>query len=117
MSAVHGLDYYELVAREALDLDVPGAWGRREPWPSAALAMMLTDPDAHGTVVDVAVPADLPEWAVDLTLFRGQGDRLDGFASSNDCLGQLVVRGQDLSQCRQRAAALAAKVSFNLQEA
>ncbi|SDN19917.1 Biotin carboxylase [Actinomyces ruminicola] len=117
MSAVHGLDYYELVAREALDLDVPGAWVRREPWPGAALAMMLTDPDAHGTVVDVAVPADLPEWAVDLTLFRGPGDRLDGFTSSNDCLGQLVVRGQDLSQCRQRAAALAAQVSFNLQEA
>lgn len=117
MSAVHGLDYYELVAREALDLDVPGTWARREPWPGAALALMLTDPDAHGTVADLTVPAELPEWAVDLTLFRGPGDLIDGFTSSNDCLGQLVVRGQDLTQCRQRAAALAAQVSFNLQEA
>ncbi|WP_136313797.1 ATP-grasp domain-containing protein [Actinomyces procaprae] len=117
MGAVHGLDYYELVAREALDLDVPAAWAGRAPWPGAALALMLTDPAAHGTVVDVTVPTDLPDWAVDLALFRGRGDQLDGFSSSNDCLGQVVVRGQDLAQCRQRAAALAAQVSFNLQGA
>ncbi|PHP52337.1 ATP-grasp domain-containing protein [Actinomyces ruminis] len=117
MGAVHGLDYYELVAREALDLDVPGTWARRAPWPGAALAMMLTDPDAHGTIADVTVPADLPEWAVDLTVFRGPGDPVDGFTSSNDCLGQVVVRGQDLAQCRQRAAALAAQVTFQLREA
>ncbi|CED91461.1 ATP-grasp domain-containing protein [Actinomyces succiniciruminis] len=117
MGAVHGLDYYELVAREALDLDVPGTWARREPGPGAALALMLTDPDAHGTIADVLVPRDLPDWAVDLSLFRGPGDRIDGFASSNDCLGQVVVRGHDLEQCRQRAAALAAQVTFRLQEA
>ncbi|QHO91315.1 hypothetical protein CWT12_08305 [Actinomyces sp. 432] len=117
MSAVHGLDYYELVAREALDLAVPEAWARREPWPGAALALMLTDPDAHGTVTAVSVPGDLPDWVQDLSLFRGPGDHLNGFTSSNDCLGQVVVRGQDLPQCQQRAATLAAQVSFNLQEA
>ncbi|WP_158247697.1 ATP-grasp domain-containing protein [Actinomyces qiguomingii] len=117
MSAVHGVNYYELVAREALDLDVVGAWARRAPWSGAALGMMLTDPDAHGVVTAVTVPADLPEWAVDLSLFRGPGDRIDGFTSSNDCLGQVVVRGADLEQCRRRAQQIASQVEFNLEEA
>ncbi|MDU0348856.1 ATP-grasp domain-containing protein [Actinomyces sp. MRS3W] len=117
MSAIHGLDYYELVAREALDLDVAGTWQRRSPWPGAALALMLTDPHTYGTVAAVDVPSDLPDWVEDLTLFRGPGDRLEGFSSSNDCLGQVVVRGEDLAQCRQRAQDLAAQVSFIMQEA
>ncbi|MDO4899145.1 ATP-grasp domain-containing protein [Actinomyces sp.] len=116
MSAVHGLDYYELVAREALDLDVADTWAVREPWRGAALAVMLTDPDAHGVVADVVVPTDLPDWVVDLALFRGPGDRLDGFTSSNDCLGQVVVRGADLDQCRTRVQQIAAQVRFNLEE-
>lgn len=110
MSAVYGLDYYEIVAREALDLGVREAWRAREPWPGAALSLMLTAPEAHGTITALSAPEELPEWATDLQIFKHPGQTLEGFSSSNDCIGQLVVRADTLLECRQRADRLRAGV-------
>lgn len=110
MSTVYDLDYYEIVAREALDLEVRQAWDRGRPWPGAALALMLIDPEAHGTITAVLTPEELPQWATDLQVFKGVGETLAGFTSSNDCIGQVVVRGRSLEECRRRAEELGAGI-------
>ncbi|WP_127841711.1 ATP-grasp domain-containing protein [Actinomyces wuliandei] len=110
MSTVYGLDYYEMVAREALDLDVLETWRGRSPWDGAALAAMLIDADARGTVTGIRRPDTLPEWVTNLQVFTRVGDVLEGFTSSNDCLGQVVVRGSTLEECRERAARIKAQV-------
>lgn len=116
MSAAHGLDYYELIAREALDLDVLATWQARRPWDGAVLGEMIIDPSAFGTVTAVSYPEHLPDWVVDLSLFRSVGDSLAGFSSSGDCLGQVVVRGADLEECRRRVDQVRAQVAVATQE-
>lgn len=103
VSAHHGVDYYEVIAREALDLGVPQIWAARTPWPGVALVRMIVDPAARGFVTRVRRPAAVPDWVTDLQVFVTAGDLLHGFRSSADCIGQVVVRGATLSECRERA--------------
>lgn len=71
---------------------------------------MLIDPEAHGTITAVLTPEELPQWATDLQVFKGVGETLAGFTSSNDCIGQVVVRGRSLEECRRRAEELGAGI-------
>ncbi|MBO3724720.1 ATP-grasp domain-containing protein [Actinomyces bowdenii] len=114
MSTVYGLDYYEMVAREALDLEVRQTWQSASPWPGAALALMLIDPEARGTIASVQAPRELPEWATDLQVFKSVGETMEGFSSSNDCIGQVVVRGESLQECRRRAEGLGSAVRLEM---
>ncbi|MDO5093448.1 MAG: ATP-grasp domain-containing protein [Propionibacteriaceae bacterium] len=110
IGAHHGLDYYEVIAREALDLAVAQTWAARKPWPGVVLAHMIVDPAARGVVTRVRRPAAVPDWVTDLRLFVAAGDVLRGFRSSADCIGQVVVRGADLAECRERARGVADQI-------
>lgn len=102
--AALGLDYYELIAREALDLDVKATWDARQPGAPFALAQMVGYPDVHGIVATVHVD-DLDEpWLIDRTVFLTPGAEVDGFHSSNDCAAQIIVTGDSLEQCHERVA-------------
>lgn len=116
MSTLYGLDYYEMVAREALDLEVRQTWQSASPWPGAVLALMLIDPEAHGTITSVHTPQELPEWATDLQVFKAVGETMKGFSSSNDCIGQVVVRGEGMEECRRRAEELGGAVRLEMSE-
>ncbi|CAM3028486.1 ATP-grasp domain-containing protein [Actinomyces slackii] len=111
MSTIYGLDYYEMVAREALDLDVVETWQSRSPWDGAAMSLMLAEPQAHGIITSISTPEQTPPWLTDLQIFKRVGDALEGFSSSNDCTGQVVVRASSVQECRQRAAQIAALIS------
>lgn len=105
-----GLDYWELIARECLDLDVRGFWSSRAEGAPAVLGRMVGRSDLHGAATAVDVE-DLDEgWLIDRTVFIAPGRELDGFQSSNDCLAQVIVSGDDLSECRERADAAAATI-------
>ena len=97
-----GLDYWELVARECLDLDVREFWDARAEGASAVLSRMVGRPDLHGTTTAVEAEDLDEEWLVDRTVFIAPGRELDGFRSSNDCLAQVIVSGDDISECRER---------------
>lgn len=100
--AALGLDYMELVAREALDFDVIDYWNTRAPQYSHVIARMIARPDLHGTVAELSCEDVNAGWLIDRRMFITNGAELDGFSSSNDCLGQVIVASESEESARER---------------
>jgi len=90
-----GLDYYECILRLALGREVFSASIIEESRRPAAAVRMIIAPNRAGrlgllTIDHTAAPE------AEYAMFLGTGDVVNGFQSSADCIGQLVVSGQSL---------------------
>lgn len=99
-----GVDYYDTVVGLAMGetptsaLDGSGV-GRRP----AVAVRMLTAPGISGKLTKLSIDEQrAPETSV-YTFFRGEGDIIDGFTSSTDCLGQVVVSAPTTREALHRA--------------
>lgn len=118
MSFALGLDYYELIAREALDLNPLGYWKERTGGVPAVVSWMLHRPELFGTLKSITLPPDaVADGDVSLNLFASPGQELAGFRSSNDCLGQIIVAGNDVHECRDKIAQIDRSLLIELEGA
>lgn len=116
-SAALGIDYYELISREALNMDVLDFWHSRTGGASAVLSRMISKPGLVGRLRTISVEDKHQKWLYDRTLFVAEGYVRQGFFSSNDCLGQLVVTGADAAECSSRADLAEREISFRMEPA
>lgn len=110
ITGIHlGLDYYELIARAAVDDDPKRAWSERKGGEAAA-ARMLGWEGPRGrlhSVPAVDIPSSDTSTAgstnraavTDVSWFVAPGDEIRTFETSNDCIGQIVVHGSDVAAC------------------
>lgn len=107
-----GLNYFELIAREALDLNVIEYWDSRMHGTAVVLARMVSRPDLVGGITAVEVRSNKAPWLHDRTIFAKAGQSREGFLSSNDCLAQVVVSGETVDECRARADQAESEICF-----
>lgn len=94
----YGIDYYEMMVVMALGGDPRNVFEQRLKNPRAAVSKMLTS-DKSGSVKSLCVPtlAD-----TDITMFIETGSEVRAFTNSNDDIGQVVVSGENLTECNSK---------------
>ena len=63
-------------------------------------------------IVDTNPPADD---IYEITYFVKEGDTICKFTNSTDCIGQVVVKGASLEDCRRRIDEVIANIHFELE--
>lgn len=88
-----------MIAQCAVGMDPRAEFNKRNTSPRACMARMLTASVA-GKVKEVrntnVSNADVSE----ITFFVERGDEVRCFTNSRDCIGQIVVSGKTLEDCR-----------------
>ncbi len=110
VSIYYGIDYFEAMVLCALGEDVGGFFSGK----GEANASWLISAPAEGKMEEIIVPENLPEYVYDLSFNCKPGDRVRPLRSGADRIGQLIVKGKDVSACHRRIEEILSKIEFKV---
>ncbi|WP_270180292.1 ATP-grasp domain-containing protein [Alkalihalobacillus sp. CinArs1] len=102
VSINYGINYYEMISAMAIGEDPRLIWEKRDKYPNAGLARMLFSETEKGTLDKIEYTGPTNEDIVEITFFVKPGDEVNTFESSNDCIGQVIVKGKSIEECEDK---------------
>ncbi len=91
-----GLNYYEMIILTALGKDPRDVFARRSVIPFAAKSEMVRSSNS-GTVKSISIPHFKDS---EINLFIRNGDEVHTFTNSNDAIGEIFVKSNNLENCK-----------------
>lgn len=110
----YGIEYYKMIAKMALGENPLTIWDNKSDKRLAGLAKMIIEENKNGIIEDIGYPQDLADDVVELTFFKKPGDEVRKFENSNDCLGQVIVKGDSIESCKNKASNLLSKIDIKV---
>ena len=111
VSIYYGLDYFEAIARAAMGENVKHLFEREDTPHTPSVTKLLASPK-EGVLHSFAVPDALPDAVADLSFNKKKGDALRPMQNGADRIGQLIVRGSSVRECRDLMAQVMAETSI-----
>ena len=96
----YDVEYYKMIAALAVGQDPLLYWSKHNDEHSAGLARMIINTTVHGTLKSIDYRGQLDDSVVELTFFKKPGSEIKVFENSNDCIGQVIVKGDNLIDCK-----------------
>jgi len=110
-----GIEYYKMIAVMALGENPCELWEKRRSHVKAGLARMIFETERQGILDNIEYSGPENENIKEITFFKKAGDKIKIFESSADCIGQVIVQGDTLSECKELVEEVMAKISLNLE--
>lgn len=95
-----GIEYYKMIAAMAVGENLLEYWNKRRETSKAGLARMILETEKEGILEEIEFNGCKDEDVLEVTFFKHQGDRVRVFENSNDCVGQVIVQGNNQKQCQ-----------------
>lgn len=111
----YGIDYFEAIVRVALGMDVTTLFVGSQV-PKTPSVTRLLSVDREGMVESIQVPEKLPEHVVDLSFNIGKGSLVRPMTNGADRVGQLIVKGETLEECRSTVAKVLDTLKFEIKK-
>lgn len=89
-------------------------WNKRSNIETAGLAKMIISTKKSGVIKNIVYKSDNDEDVLDVTFFKHNGDTVCKFIDSNDCIGQLIVKGQDMAACEKKEQEVLSRIIMEL---
>ena len=96
-----GIEYYKMIAVMALGENPLELWEQRRDKPMAGLAKMIPETKTPGVLESIEYKGEIEGDVLEVTFFKHPGDEIRIFENSNDCVGQVIVQGDTLDECKQ----------------
>lgn len=113
-SIYFGINYYEMIVAMAIGEDPREIWNKREKETNAGMASMLFSKNGNGILKKIEYIEIRDEDIMEVTFFKKPGDKIRGFKSSNDCLGQVIVKGKSLEDCEEKIKQIKNNITFKI---
>ncbi len=110
----YGVEYYKMIAAMAVGEDPLEYWKMRKPVRTAGLAKMLFSTEKRGILKDIRYTGRMSDDIVEITFFRKPGDEIRVFENSNDCIGQIIVKGETLDDCNKKLHEIIEKTKIDV---
>lgn len=98
----YGIEYYKMIAALAVGEDPLVYWNKRNTYETAGLAKMIISKDKSGKLEKINYDAVDDNDVVQVLFFKHAGDDIRCFTDSNDCIGQLIVKGNTIEDCLKK---------------
>lgn len=109
----YGIDYYEAIVRLAMDMEIESLFA--DPSKDACISHTLMS-DRDGVVRSVCDKNPPSEDIVDLSFNIASGESVHAYRNGRDRLGQVILKGSSLSQCKERLSEVLAKIEIEFEE-
>ena len=105
-----GVEYYKMIAAMALGENPLELWEQKRDTTKAGLAKMILETEVTGVLESIEYTGDISGDVLEVTFFKHPGDEIRIFENSNDCVGQIIVQGNDLEECNKKIDAVLEKI-------
>lgn len=112
-SLYYNIDYYEMIILNALNLDPRDIFRTAVQDNNTYLARMQFS-DKEGALDSVI--SDFNNNIVEVEWFVTEGSRIRVFNNSNDCIGQMICKGESLKECEKTADTFRECLSVNIKK-
>lgn len=98
----YGIEYYKMIAALAIGDNPLDYWKQRNDYETAGLAKMIISIDRSGILKEINYLGDNDPDVLQVLFFKKPGDKIRQFVDSNDCIGQIIVKGRDMASCERK---------------
>lgn len=113
-SIYYGIDVYKLIIEAALGNDPTDYYEKTKKPPTPCYAKMLyTEQD--GKLKEIHNHNEDNDNLYETTYFVNPGDLIRKFTNSRDCIGQVVVKGNSLDECKEYIEEVIENIEFVLE--
>lgn len=96
-----GIEYYKMIAAIAVGCNPLEYWKTRNAVRTAGLTKMIFSTEKKGILERIEYTGEITEDILEITFFKHQGDEIRIFENSNDCVGQIIVKGNIIYDCKK----------------
>ncbi len=114
-SIYYGVDVYTMIALTAMGEDVKKYFLENKKSPTACYAKMLMS-DKTGVIKSIKNNNSPNPDIAEVTFFVKEGDIVNKFTNSRDCIGQIIVKGKDISTCEKLIDEVIANLEIEIEE-
>jgi biotin carboxylase len=100
VSIYYGINYYEMIAATALGKDPRPIFYTQVENKVANASRMLFSESQSGILKEIVNNNQLNDIIYEITFFIEPGSEIRKFTNSNDCIGQVIVKGETLEACQ-----------------
>ena len=98
----YGIEYYKMIAALAVGDDPLEYWNQRNEYETAGLAKMIISTDQSGILKEINYLGQSDPDVLQVLFFKKPRDEIRQFVDSNDCIGQIIVKGKDMASCERK---------------
>lgn len=109
-----GIEYYKMIATMAVGGNPLKYWEERNTEATAGLARMILSTERKGILKDIKFDGNTTDDILEITFFKHPGEEIRIFENSNDCLGQIIVKGNTLNECKSKIAQIVNSIDVRL---
>ncbi|MEC1747890.1 ATP-grasp domain-containing protein [Schinkia azotoformans] len=109
-----GINYYQMIAAMALGDNPKNIWEKRNKKTTPGFAEMLFSEKVNGSLKKIEYTGSIDEDILEVTFFKEPGDQINAFESSNDCIGQVIVKGNTYEECKEKVEQIKKKIVMEL---
>ena len=110
-----GIEYYKMAAQMAVGGNPLEYWDKRRGSHKAGLAKMILETEKSGILDSLSYKGEMNDNILEITFFKKKGDEIRKFENSNDCIGQIIVQGDTMDDCKKELANVLANIEMKLQ--
>lgn len=114
-SIYYGVDIYSLIVETAMGNNAKELFFNNKKEPTSCYAKMLVS-EKTGVLKAINNNNNKNDDITDITFFVKEGDTVNKFTNSRDCIGQVVVKGKDLEYCKQLVDEVISNIEFVLED-
>lgn len=111
-----GIEYYKMIAAMALGENPLELWKLRRTETKAGLAKMILETEKTGILENIKYSGMIEGDILEVTFFKHPGDEIRIFENSNDCVGQIIVQGNNMGECEKNAESVISKIDVTLKK-
>lgn len=113
-SIYYGIDIYQMIVQTAMGLEPVSYFNSKRNSGVCGYARMLIS-EKDGTLKKIINTNSKNKKIVEITFFVKPGDRINKFSNSKDCIGQVVVKGENLKECEETMKRVLGHISLELE--
>lgn len=113
-SIYYDIDIYQMIVQTAMGKEPLSYFNNKRNNCSCGYARMLIS-EKDGTLKRIINTNSENKKIVEITFFVKSGDKINKFSNSKDCIGQVVVKGENLKECEETMERVLGHISFELE--
>lgn len=113
-SIYYDIDIYQMIVQTAMGKEPLSYFNNERNNCSCGYARMLIS-EKDGTLKRIINTNSENKKIVEITFFVKPGDKINKFSNSKDCIGQVVVKGENLKDCEETMERVLGHISFELE--
>jgi len=110
----YGINYYKMIVAMAVGDDPAFYFNKRRRERKAGLSKMIFVQDKSGTLESIEYDRPKDDSIFDVSFFKHPGDTVHKFVSTNDCIGQVIIQGNSLSECNEKLEKVISGITVNI---